>query len=397
MKILVVCQRYYPEKFQITDICEQLVKDGHVVTVLTGLPNYPTGIIPTEYKNGKNRLEYINGVKVIRSFEIGRKKGTFGLARNYISYCVSATIKSFFMKEEYDLVFVYQLSPILMGYPGMIYAKKKRKPLLLYCCDIWPESVKVLLKSETSLVFRIIKRISTSIYQSADKIIIQSKGFADYFESLHKISRNKIKYIPQFSESSYLEENFKLENGIVDFVFLGNIGIAQDIETILKAIEINKDILGYKMHFVGEGSYLDEAKQIVKQKKLEDKVIFYGRRSFEEMPQFYKLADVCLVTLKADSLISMTLPSKVQGYMAAGKPILAALNGTAKQIIEEAQCGLCVNTSNAVELAQAMRKMIDSQFMFEQYGKNARNYYRKNFTKELFMESLEKEFEKLVK
>ena len=147
MKILVVCQYYYPENFQITPICEQLAKDGFEVTVLTGLPNYPTGVIPNEYKSG-HRDEVINGVRVIRCYEIGRKPGAVGLALNYISYWWAASAKVRQLSKDYDIVLTYQLSPVMIGLPAIKYAKRNKKPMLLYCCDLWPEALKMYIKSE---------------------------------------------------------------------------------------------------------------------------------------------------------------------------------------------------------------------------------------------------------
>ena len=162
MRILVVCQHYYPENFQITPICEQLVSDGYDVTVLTGLPNYPEGEVLKEYKRG-HRDEIINGVHVIRCFEIGRKKGIFHLAINYISFCLSSMIKVGNIRGEYDLVFSYQLSPILMTLPARKYAKRNHIPLFLYCCDLWPESLKVYIKSEKNLLFKLMKKSAEGV------------------------------------------------------------------------------------------------------------------------------------------------------------------------------------------------------------------------------------------
>ena len=142
MKILVVCQYYYPEPFRISDICETLVEKGHEVTVLTGLPNYPEGRVLDEYRYGKKRNEVINGVKVIRSFEIGRGSNKLKLFLNYFSFTVSASLKTFFlMKEKFDVVLVNQLSPVMMGIPAMVYKKKHKKKILFYCLDLWPDSL----------------------------------------------------------------------------------------------------------------------------------------------------------------------------------------------------------------------------------------------------------------
>ena len=142
MKLLVVCQYYYPENFQVTPICEQLAQDGYEVTVLTGLPNYPTGVIPPEYRTGRWD-EVIRGVRVIRCHEIGRKTGPLFLALNYLSYCLSSALMVGKLPIDFDAVLVYQLSPVFMALAGKKYAKKRGVPLCIYCCDIWPESLKM--------------------------------------------------------------------------------------------------------------------------------------------------------------------------------------------------------------------------------------------------------------
>ncbi len=395
MKILVVCQYYYPENFQITPICEQLAADGYDVTVLTGLPNYPTGIIPKEYRTG-HRDEVINGVHVIRCREIGRKKGAGHLALNYLSYVRSASKKVLELEEDFDLVLVYQLSPILMGIPGRKYAKKHNVPLLVYCCDLWPESMKMYIKNEKHPAFKLIKKVSKDIYDSADRIIIQSTSFLPYLKETHNIPDDKITYIPAFADETYLTQDFTPENDIVDFVFLGNLGIAQNLIAVLEAVEKIRSIPGFKVHFVGDGSVLEEMKKFVDEHKLGEAVVFYGRRPVEEMPKFYKLADACLVSLKADNATGLTLPSKVQGYMAAGKPIIGMIDGSAKDVIEESACGICVNAGDIDGLAAGMKDFIQNRDKYKNCGNNARRYFIDNFSKKKFMVKLENEIERLV-
>ena len=304
MKILVVDQFYYPEEFQINDICAQMVRDGHEVTVLTGLPNYPTGVIPDEYKKGKKRDEYIEGVHVIRSFEIARKKGALGMSLNYMSFCISGVFKGYSIKEKSDIVFVYETSPVTMAHPAEVFAKRHHIPVFLYCCDIWPEVVKVMVPNEKSIAFKMIKRLSTQLYRKTDLIAVQSKGFYDYFENVHGIKQDKLRYLPQYADSSYIDMDLTSEdNGIIDFVFLGNIGRAQDIGGLIEAVDKIRDNNNFKVHLVGTGSFIEEAKKKVAEKNLENLISFYGRRPYEEMPQFYKLADVCLATLQAGQLL----------------------------------------------------------------------------------------------
>lgn len=394
MKILVVCQYYYPEDFQITTICEQLVADGYEVTVLTGRPNYPTGIVPEEYKKG-HRDEYINGVHVIRCFEIGRKQGVLHLGLNYISFLRSALRRVAKMDNEFDLVFVYQLSPVLMGLPGRKYVRKYHVPMFLYCCDLWPESMKIYIRSEKSLIFRFAREASHRVYSACNKIAVQSKSFIKYMETEHSISLDKLVYIPAFANEDYLNMDFSDNNDTIDFVFLGNIGIAQNLSEVIAAVEMIKDVKGFKLHIVGDGSCLNSLKSLVHQKGLEEIVQFYGRRPVEDMPQFYKLADACLVSLKADNLTGLTLPSKMQGYMAAGKLIIGMIDGSANEVINESGCGICVSSNDTTGLAAAMIDFIQNSDKYKNCGNAGREYFIMNFRFSGFMEKLENEFEKL--
>jgi glycosyltransferase involved in cell wall biosynthesis len=389
MKILVVCQYYYPEQFRINDICEQLVQDGHSVTVLTGLPNYPSGKVPKEYKYARKRKETINGVKVLRCFEIGRKSGAVGMALNYISYMLSASVKALFLKKDFDIIFVYQLSPVFMALPGVILKKCAFRPLYLYCCDIWPESIKNYIADEKSIIYKIVGKFSTYLYSKCDVITDTSKPFIEYFNKTHSIHINRISYNPQHAEDIYLDMDFSTEDEVTDFIFMGNIGIAQDIDCILDATEKIKEIPNFKVHFVGDGSYLETSKELVQQKGLADIVVFHGRHPLEKMPGFYRMADACLLTLKHDSLVGMTMPSKLQGYMAAGKTVIGAINGAAKEVIEESKCGVCVKASDSLALAEAMKDFIQNRDKYNDCGENGRDYFKKHFTKDIYMKKLE--------
>ena len=394
MRILVVCQYYYPENFQITPICEQLAADGHDVTVVTGLPNYPTGIIPEEYKTG-HRDEVLNGVHVIRCHEIGRKKGVAYLALNYLSFVRSSLSMVRKLPDDFDVVFVYQLSPVLMGLSALKYSKRHNKPLFLYCCDLWPESMKMYVSNESNPAFKWAKRISKKVYSAADKIACQSTSFIPYLKSIHDIPDKKIVYIPAFADETYLSQDFTPEGDVVDFIFLGNLGIAQNLIAVLQAVEKIKDVPGFMVHFVGDGSVLDDMKKYVAEHGLENVVTFYGRRPVDEMPKFYKLADACMVSLQADNQIGLTLPGKVQGYMAAGKPIIGMIDGSTKDVIEESGCGICVKAGDIDSLAKAMRDFIENREKYTDCGKKARDYFKTNFRKAIFMKKLENELERL--
>ncbi|MGB4594132.1 MAG: glycosyltransferase family 4 protein [Coriobacteriia bacterium] len=397
MKILVVCQYYYPEPFRITDICEQLVRDGHRVTVLTGLPNYPTGTVPQEYRRGRRRREVLNGVSVLRSFELGRRRSVVGLALNYASFMFAASARALLLGGDYDVAFVYQLSPVTMALPGVVATWRARVPLFLYCCDIWPESMKSLLPDENGLVFRAVKRFSRFLYSQCDSVAVTSEPFLDYLHFEHGIPFERLTYIPQHAEDTHaMKWEATSDDDVTNFVFMGNIGVFQDIDCILDAVEKIKNVLRFKVHFVGDGSYLETAKELVHQKAIDEAVAFHGRHSVEEMPRFYAMADACLLTLKSENLTGLTMPAKLQGYMAAGVPVIGAMDGAGRATIDASKCGVCVRAGDSDALAATMRDFIEHPDNYASCGKNGRAYYEEHFTKDRFMRSLESALESLT-
>lgn len=387
MKLLVVCQYYYPEPFRISDICETLVEKGHDVTVLTGLPNYPEGQVLDDYRYGKKRNEVLNGVKVIRSFEIGRGSNKLKLFLNYLSFAVSASFKALFMKEKFDVVLVNQLSPVMMAIPAMVYRRKHKKKVLLYCLDLWPASLAAGGINEGSIIYKFFMKISKWIYNSVDSIAVTSSMFKEYFRSTLGMNIDVIHHLPQYAENLFTESIEVSTNGKHNFVFAGNIGDMQSVETIVKAANVLRKESDIVFHIVGDGSKLEECK-VLSQKFGLDNIIYYGRRPVSEMPKYYGLADAMLITLKDNKTISYTLPGKVQSYMAARKPIIGAINGEASRVIEEADCGLCCVAENYKELANLIVQFCNSDEK-EKMAQNSYDYYIRNYSKENFISTLE--------
>lgn len=393
MNLLVICQYYYPEPFRITDICESLVEKGHDVTVLTGLPNYPEGKILENYRRGKKRNEIINGVKVVRTFEIGRGTTKFQLFLNYISYTLSASIKAFNLKEKFDVVLVNQLSPVMMAIPAIVYKKKYNRKILLYCLDLWPASLIAGGIKEGSIFYKLFFIISKWIYSSVDSIAVTSSMFKEYFKSKLFMNIENIQHIPQYAEDIFAEIEEKKENRKFNFVFAGNIGEMQSVETIVKAANEMKEKNNIMFHIVGDGSKLEECIVLSKKFKLNN-IIFYGRKPINEMPQYYSFADAMLITLKNDKTISYTLPGKVQSYMAAHKPIIGSINGETRRVIKEANCGYCCAADDYKELSKIILEFCDSNQQ-RLMGENGYDYYIKNYSKKSFISALEESLIKL--
>lgn len=390
-KILVICQYYKPEPFRISDICEEMVRRGHEVQVVTGYPNYPEGILYEGYGKGKHIDEVINGVKVHRCFTIPRETGAVKRLMNYYSYAASST--AYVLSKEcvasdgkpFDVVFCNQLSPVMMADAAIAYKKKHKIPVIMYCLDLWPESLIAGGITRKSAIYKYFHYVSKRLYRQMDKILITSRMFTGYLEDEFGIKKEKIEYLPQYAEGIFERIPAREEDDVFNFMFAGNIGAVQSVETIIKAAKLLKD-KSVKFHIVGGGTDLDRLQQM--SSELEN-VVFYGRRPLEEMPQFYAKADAMLVTLAKDPVLSLTLPGKVQSYMAVGKPIIGAIDGETKEVIEDAQCGYCGKAEDAGELAENIRKFVKEDTDRIGMGQNARKYYEENFEEKLFMDKLE--------
>lgn len=392
MKVLVVCQYYKPEPFRISDICEALVEMGHSVTVVTGTPNYPEGVIYPGYENGAKADEIINGVTVHRCPLIPRKSGALYRFLNYYSFVFSSQKYLRGLNEDFDVVFVNQLSPVMMAQAALTWAKRKGKRCVLYCLDLWPESLLAGGIRKDSLIYKVFRRVSRRIYQSADQILVTSRGFVPYFEETLGLTGKKLGYLPQYAEDMFgaLPESTEPKK-TVDFLFAGNVGSLQSVETIVEAARLLQNESQIRIHIVGGGISLENCK---KQAEGLNNITFHGRRDLGEMPSFYAMADVLLITMGKDPVLSATLPGKVQSYMAAGKPVAGAIDGeTARLINEEALCGACCGAEDAPALAEILRQMAADPDKRKEYGCNARRYYREHFQKTKFLVELERVLE----
>ena len=394
MKLLVVCQHYWPEQYRLTDICEALVQRGHQVDVVTGLPNYPMGYIFPEYQNRKRRKECHNGVNIYRTFTIGRRNNIIFRFLNYFSFALSSCCFIKKLDKDYDAVLSYQTSPVTMSLAALKYKKRTGKNVLLYCLDLWPAVLSVIGMKPENIIYKALKAISKKVYSSATSIAVGSPGFEDYLKNEFGIPSEKIHYLPQHAEEIYIESQ-KIKNGRekYNFVFAGNIGIAQSMPTIIKAAQYLKDD-NVVIHIIGDGSELENCKKAARELKA-DNIRFYGRITAEEILKYYAMADAMIVSLIDDENVSLTLPAKVQSYMAAGKPLIVSANGATSDVVKKAQCGFCAPAQNAEALADVIRDFI-SYNEKDKLGQNSYSYYKQNFDKELFMNNLENMFQDLI-
>ena len=394
MKILATCQYGFPEPYPFLDPMEELVKRGHTVHAITGMPNYPMGKIYPGYSVFKEKEEVHEGIQITHVPLIPREKNIVFRFLNYHSYPIFAKRRVMQLSGDYDVVFANQTSPVMMVEPAIAYAKKWNKKVVMYCMDLWPASLEVGGVSKNSLIYRYYHKISQRIYTNVDLILVTSKLFKDYFMDEFHIDENKIIYLPQYSVLEQSRMEAEQNKKTTDFVFAGNVGTAQNLQILVNAAEIvEKEKIrdnGREIYFhiVGDGQELENLKKIVKERKLKN-VVFYGRRPLEEMPKFYAMADAMLVTLTPNKLVSLTLPAKVQSYMTAGKAILASANGEINQVLSESHAGYCAPADDVQGFVENIKKFIMDANRLE-YGKNAIKFYEENFSKEKVISRLEK-------
>ncbi|MBI6038278.1 glycosyltransferase family 4 protein [Clostridium perfringens] len=392
MKILVVTQYFWPEEFRINDICKGLKEAGHDVEVLTGLPNYPEGKIYKGYSWFKKGVKEYNGIKIMRVPMIPREKNSsMMLALNYVSFMVNASLKALtLIGKKYDRVFVFQVSPITSAIPAIILSKLKKIPSYIYIQDLWPETFYSIINIRNKKIRSKMKNICNKIYNSFDKLLIASKGYEDILLK-EGFKKEKFEYFPQWAENFYSESLKKVsENRIFTVTFAGNIGKAQSVDTIIEAANLAKENKNIKWQIIGDGSEFENIKYLVKKYSLENTVDLLGRKPAKDMPKYFSSSDGLIVTLKNEEILKVTLPAKVQSYMAAGKPIIAAISGEGSRTIKESKSGLVGEAEDYKALYENVIKLYD---MNENericIGNNGKEFFKENFTRDKLLNQLE--------
>jgi len=396
MKLLIISQYFWPENFRINDLTIGLQERGHEVHVLTGKPNYPKGNFYNGYSFFKNGNEVWNGVKIIRSNLLPRGNGSgMKLMMNYLSFAFFSSIKVLFHKEKYDLIFVYEPSPITVGIPAVLASKKFKIPIYFWVQDLWPESVSIAGDLNNKFILRSLNQLTKWIYKNSKSILIQSEGFREYILK-QGVDNNKIRYFPNSTESLYnIIEPFDeikkiMPNVPFSLLFAGNIGESQDFENILESARILNEKTN-DIHFIilGDGRKKDYVIKKIKEYNLKDNFHLLGAYPIETMPHFFSCADVLLASLKQSEIFSLTIPGKIQSYLACGKPIVAALDGSGAKVIIESESGFVAPSGDSVELAEAILKVFHlDNSKRKELGENARVYFEENFEREMLLDRL---------
>ncbi len=400
MKILIVSQFFYPERFLLNDLVVKLIEQGHEVLVLTGQPNYPDGSIFNGYSNYTKWKDDYKGAVILRVPVFPRGKGrAWELVLNYASFVISSILFGVprVLFKKFDVIFSWGTSPILQAIPSLLIKLFKRKKTYLWVQDLWPETLSSLNMIRSSFLISLVGLVVRFIYMFTDYILIQSPGFE---RSVIKYGgkSNKIHWLPNWSmapikvqESSLNRPSF--DKDVFNILFAGNLGKAQSLQTILDAAAILSETSNLKIHLLGEGSEKAWAEKVCNDKKIHN-INFLAGCPTEEVPYYFSNCQALLVTLIEDEHISLVIPSKVQTYLAAGRPIIAAVNGQANKILKASEAGLVSPAEDPVALAKNIKKLISyPDNKLEEMAENGKRYYQNHFHQKIVINKLIKLFE----
>jgi glycosyltransferase involved in cell wall biosynthesis len=403
MRLLVVSQYFWPENFRINDLVGELVRRGHQVTVLTGLPNYPDGKVFQEFRDTPARYSNYEGVEIIRVPLAPRGQGGLRLVLNYLTFALSAsTIGLWKLRgRQFDAILAYEPSPITVGLPAAVMRAVKQAPLAFWVLDLWPETLQAIGVLRSHALLQAVGKLVTFIYKRCDLILAQSKSFIPQIQK-YAGSNSRVVYFPNWAESVFDMQHavpaaeVSLKPGGFNVMFAGNIGDAQDFPAILAAAESLQSHAHIRWLIVGDGRMARWVVNEIRRRHLQDCVYMLGRHSVERMPSFFKHANALLVSLKDEPIFSMTIPGKLQSYLAAGIPVVAMLNGEGADVVRNSRSGLTCAAGDHAGLAAAVLKL--SQMTTEEQeamGRNGLDASVREFDRDTLIGQLEEWIEAL--
>jgi glycosyltransferase involved in cell wall biosynthesis len=367
MRILVVSQYFWPENFRVNDLVAEWTRRGHAVTVLTGLPNYPDGKVFADFRADATAFAEFAGAPVIRVPMLPRGVGGLRLALNYASFAVSACVIGTWRLRgrRFDVIFVFEPSPVTVGLPAVLQRRLKRAPLAFWVLDQWPETLVAVGAARSPWLLSAVGRLVSFIYRRCDLLLAQSRSFMPQIRR-YAGPQPRVEYFPSWSDSSpavghcAAAPEVPALPGVFTVLFAGNIGDAQDFPAILDAAEQLKHRQDIRWVVVGDGRRAEWVASEAQRRGLAERFILLGRFPLERMPSFFESADALLVSLRPDPIFAMTIPGKVQSYLAAGRPILGMLDGEGAELIERGGAGLVCRAGDSAGLAANVVRLADT-------------------------------------
>lgn len=403
MRILIVSQYFWPENFRVNDLSRELVKRGHSITVLTGVPNYPAGKVFDVYQADRKAFDHYAGAKVCRVPMFARGAGSLRLLLNYLSFVLGACFfGSWRLRgQSFDIIFVFEPSPVTVGIPAVLVGRLKQAPVVFWALDLWPETLAAVGVVRSPRILTAIGRLVGFIYNRCALVLGQSRGFLENIAKYCNDS-SKIRYFPSWAEDVFCQDGIKaapevsMQEGVFNVLFAGNVGESQDFPAVLDAAESLKHNPAIRWLIVGDGRMTDWLRAEVDRRGLKQCFLLLGRFPVERMPSFYTHADALLVSLKRDPAFSLTIPGKVQSYLMAGLPLIGMLDGEGANVIQSAEAGLVCPAGDSAGLAQSVLQLAAMPKLERlRLGSNGSNYANREFNREVLMNRLESWFVEL--
>ena len=399
MKVLVVSQYFWPEVFRVNEIVEALVQRGHEVTVLTGRPNYPAGTVFEEYRRDPAAYSRYAGAEVLRVPLRPRGQGSLRLMLNYLSFIIWGSLLGPWLLRgrRFDAIFMFETSPITSALPAVLLRRLKKAPLLMWVLDLWPDTLSAVGVVRSPRVLGWVGRLVGFIYKRCDRILVQSRAFYPNVERWGG-DVQRIRYFPAWAEAVFAGDLQAVEpapevlpyQGSFNVMFAGNIGEAQDFPAILDAAERLKHRTDIRWLVVGDGRAAGWVNEQIERRGLKDRVVMLGRHPLERMPAFFRGANALLVSLRAEPIFEMTIPGKVQSYLASGLPLLGMLDGEGARVITESGAGLVCGAGDGAALARQVEKLAAMDGGARQaMGAAGKSYGAREFERENLMRALE--------
>ena len=400
MRLLVVSQYFWPEDFRVNDFVVGMRERGHEVTVLTGLPNYPGGKVYETFRQDPRAFDcFHDGVEVLRVPLVPRGDTKIGLVLNYASFAVTGILLGLWKLRgrSFDAIFTFQGSPVTSALPAVVLRWIKRAPHLMWILDVWPDSLAAVGVTRSRRILSLVGLLVRFIYRRCDRILVQSRAFRApvrrdggrdsqlaYFPNwIEPTFKNGLEGVPPAPETAPFGDCFKV-------MFAGNIGDSQDMPSVLEAAEAVRDLEQVRWLIVGEGRAAEALREEVIRRGLQDRVHLLGRHPVDRMPAFFAGADALLVSLRAEPIFAMTIPGKVQSYLAAGRPVLGMIDGEGRRVIEESAGGLTAPAGDGAALGEAVRRLASlSPKERDKMGARGRAYALKEFDRDVLFDQFE--------
>jgi colanic acid biosynthesis glycosyl transferase WcaI len=399
MKILYVSQYFPPEMgapaARASELSRHWAAAGHAVTVLTGFPNHPTGVVPPEYRARFRRLvfrENADGARIVRTFLLPfPNRKSYERMLNYSSFCLSAASTGLFLPQPEVVI---ATSPqLLVALSGWWLARCKRVPFVFEVRDLWPESLAAVgVGREGSLLHRILSKIAGFLYRRSDHIVVVTQAFEDYLVKYWRMPREKISVIENGVEtdlfappkSAASQNDLRKElNAEGKFVvsYIGTMGMAHGLDTVLAAAARLRDT-NPKIVFLmlGEGADKERITTLARERGLSN-LRFVDQQPREKIPSYIGASDACLVLLKKNDLFKTVIPTKMLEFMSCARPVVLGVDGQARAILEEAQAGLVIEPENAGALIDAIRYLAANREAAQALGRNGREYIVRKFSR----------------